>query len=83
MVYDSCQGMFKQSDDEMEPIFTGQLFQSEGALNIKAFFGLDFETLRGKLKGKAGQYVWSNKSRKREPKTFLNKKDNWKEHIWK
>ena len=29
----------------MEWIFTGKLFQLEGALNIKAFFDMDLETL--------------------------------------
>ena len=58
----------------MERIFTGKLFQSEGALNIKAFL---IQTQKHEvLKRKALQYVLNDEWRKKEPKTVLDKQDN-------
>ena len=58
----------------MERTFTGK---SEGALNIKAFFDVDFETLcnEKKIYSSLKPYVLSDESSKWKPKA-VNKKDN-------
>lgn len=55
--------------DGMNQIFTGRLFQSEGALNIKAFLAIDLETAG--TEKRAVQRFSVDNSRRKLPSTVL------------